>query len=340
MKKTLFSIGFILLCAGVLVGYLVYSGDIELLPQAFRWPQCIWLIVGVAAMVLCWLWEAGVLWYMARGLIKPISYRTSLRSTMVVQFFNNVTPFSSGGQPMQIWSLWRDGVPVGESTAIQIGKFAVFQVVLTLCSTAALVYDFPIFKDYLGGWMWMIVIAYIVQVGVLVFVVVLIVKPRFMRWMVDVARRIVGHTRLKERLANLFEKADTELTRFEESSALLRGNLRVFAVGALLTLVQLFFFFSVAYCSCRALDVNPPFLATVAAAAFVYMVAGIVPLPGASGGAEGTFALVFSLFFPEGTSVAVCVFLWRALTFYLPVAVGSFFCIGAKREIPEEAPSA
>ena len=94
----------------------------------------------------------------------------------------------------------------------------------------------------------------------------------------------------------------------------------------LLTVVQLTAFFLVPYCVLMALGVGGLSVAdVVASAAFILMISSFVPLPGASGGAEGSFYVFFQMFFKSSGSVSVAILLWRMFTFYLPIVVGVAF---------------
>ena len=52
---------------------------------------------------------------------------------------------------------------------------------------------------------------------------------------------------------------------------------------------------------------------------------GMVPLPGAAGASEGGFLLFFSPFF--GAATAVAMLIWRFLTYYLMLIVGSLIVV-------------
>ena len=52
------------------------------------------------------------------------------------------------------------------------------------------------------------------------------------------------------------------------------------------------------------------------------MVSAFVPLPGASGGAEGSFVLFFGPFFQQDTILPATV-VWRVLTYYLNFPAGA-----------------
>lgn len=331
-NRLVLSIVFLCACLAGLLIYLFASGDASKLPGAFEWPRSAWLFLGIALMIGGWTFESWVMWSMARGLKQKIPFKASFRSIMVIQFFNNVTPFAAAGQPMQIWSLWRDGVPVGEAASVQIGKFSIYQSVLTLCSVGAMLIDYPSLASSIGAWVWIIVLAFIWQMVLLVFLITMITKPALIRSLVKTIDRLFAKTRWTEKSEGFFAKVYVELDHFEESSHCLTGHPAVFLRTGILTFIQLQLFFSVPFCVCNALGVHPPLIDSMACAAFVLMVTTVMPLPGGTGGAEGSFALVFMLFFPEGTSVAVAILLWRMLTFYLPVLAGAPFCIGSGRE--------
>jgi len=75
---------------------------------------------------------------------------------------------------------------------------------------------------------------------------------------------------------------------------------------------------------------NAPVTTMVAAQVFVAMVSAFVPLPGASGGAEGSFFLFFGMFFQ--TAILPAILLWRFLTYYVNILFGGIISyIGGKR---------
>ena len=73
-----------------------------------------------------------------------------------------------------------------------------------------------------------------------------------------------------------------------------------------------------------------PVTTMVAAQVFVAMVSAFVPLPGASGGAEGSFYIFFGMFFQSAILPAILI--WRLLTYYMNILVGGLASyIGGRR---------
>ena len=67
-------------------------------------------------------------------------FATALTVSLLGKYYDNITPFSSGGQPMQIYNLHKNGVGGGESSAVICIKTA-FNITmwLSVCLTLMLV---------------------------------------------------------------------------------------------------------------------------------------------------------------------------------------------------------
>ena len=63
----------------------------------------------------------------------------------------------------------------------------------------------------------------------------------------------------------------------------------------------------------------------LAAQTLVMLIVSITPLPGGAGGAEGGFLLFFTMFFKE--NILPGVLLWRIITYYSCILIGSIFSI-------------
>lgn len=326
------SIAFIAICFVILVLYLFISGEAAQLPSALSWPNSLWLLVGMASMIIGWLFEGWVLYEMARGLSQPIPYRAAVRSTMVVQLFNNITPSSSGGQPMQIWSLWRDGVPIGQAGSVMLGKFAVYQAALVTCGLVGVFFAYDLFATQIGGWKWLIIAGFAIQICIFLMLAAIIWKPSAVRKVVHVLGKLFMRGRFKRKVEHALVRVDSELTRFETDALTLAGHPGAFIRAYLLTIVQLQSVLIVPFCICHAIGGSPSLIMALSAAAATLIVSSSFPTPGASGGAEGTFVLIFSLLLPEGAPIGVGVLLWRMLSFYFPIVAGLPFCAGAPKD--------
>jgi hypothetical protein len=119
-----------------------------------------------------------------------------------------------------------------------------------------------------------------------------------------------------------YEKIKQELAVFHESSNLFGKTWKPYLTTCILTIVQIACTCSIPYFIYRSFGfLEQPINVIMAAQAYVSMVSAFVPLPGASGGAEGSFVLFFRSFFSEGTIIPAMV-VWRTMSYYLNFPIG------------------
>ena len=114
-----------------------------------------WILAAVGLMVLYWLLEAGGLHLAVRRFAPDQQPGTTFCATMIGQFFNCVTPFSSGGQPMQAFYLMKRGMALSFASCSLMIKFIVYQFVLTIYSAITLFLCFKTFTSEISavGWL-------------------------------------------------------------------------------------------------------------------------------------------------------------------------------------------
>ena len=99
------------------------------------------------------------------------------------------------------------------------------------------------------------------------------------------------------------------------------------------TLVQLTVYFAISYVIFRGFgETGSDFLTVISCQAFVYMISAFMPMPGAMGASEGCYAGYFSHVYSDATLVPVSTFIWRFLTFYLPIIVGIILTLILQRK--------
>ena len=91
----------------------------------------------------------------------------------------------------------------------------------------------------------------------------------------------------------------------------------------LVTLIQLTAYFTISYVIYRGFgESGTDFLTVISCQAFVYMISAFMPMPGAMGASEGSYVGYFSHVYADTTLVPASTFIWRFLTFYLPIVIG------------------
>jgi uncharacterized protein (TIRG00374 family) len=133
--------------------------------------------------------------------------------------------------------------------------------------------------------------------------------------------------RLVKNTESTYNKIEIELKNFHQNASLITTHIKMCIYASIFTLLQYFAFFSIPYCIYRSFGFHSADIWTlICAQIFLTNFMAIIPLPGAAGGAEGGFYLIYSMFF-ESNKILTALFVWRVLTYYSSIAIGSVFAL-------------
>ena len=85
--------------------YMLVTEGVENIANAFANLNYGWILVCLLCMLIYWLCECQVLAMFIKRLDRRHRFATIVRVTMIGQLFNCITPFASGGQPIQAYYL-------------------------------------------------------------------------------------------------------------------------------------------------------------------------------------------------------------------------------------------
>ena len=77
-----------------------------------------WILAAVGACVINFVFEGLAVHCIMRFVHPNFKLRKSIKNGIIGIYYSALTPFSSGGQPVQVVYMKKDGVPVGTSTSV------------------------------------------------------------------------------------------------------------------------------------------------------------------------------------------------------------------------------
>ena len=111
-KKTIFNVVFLLVVfVGTIYG-VFYGEDLGEIAQIIKTVNPLWLIPGVACVVVFIWGESIIIYYMMHTLGIRLKKRTCFLFSSVGFFFSCITPSASGGQPAQIYYMKKEKIPI------------------------------------------------------------------------------------------------------------------------------------------------------------------------------------------------------------------------------------
>jgi uncharacterized protein (TIRG00374 family) len=161
----------------------------------------------------------------------------------------------------------------------------------------------------------------------MVFAILFSINNKLTKRILTTIFKVLKKIKLIKNTESTYNKIEIELENFHQNASLITKHKKMFTYASIFTVLQYLAFFSIPYCIYRSFGFHSADIWTlISAQIFLVNFMAIIPLPGAAGGAEGGFYLIYSIFFQSNT-ILTAIFIWRLLTYYTTIAISSIFML-------------
>ncbi len=329
-KMTIFNFALIVLIFIGLFIYMISVDGIDNIIEVLNNVDYRWVFLGILCLIIYWICEAVTLHLPLKKMYLNQSFSNSFKVAMIGQLFNNITPFSSGGQPMQAYELTKTGKRVSDSLSAMAIKFITTQTALIVSTLIVVLLEFQFFVDLMQEYIWIVIIGFSVNILAIILVILAGIKKKMITFFTSPIIRFMGKIHLFKNPEGMIEKLDNSIDHFREQFLFMKSEKEMVFKMFITAVVQSFAYYSITYMVYKAFgNSGITFLQIVPIQAFLLLIMTFIPTPGSGLGAEGGFYLLFSSIFKHGT-INMSILFWRIYTFYLPIIVGAFFLIPTK----------
>lgn len=313
-KNTIF-----LLIITVIILYVVLKDDFDGIVGALTKIDIKYLFVALVFYFLS-VGIKGFVNYLITNDKSKISLKEAIKHNLITQFFNGVTPFSTGGQPMEVYMITEHDIPVAKATNQTIQSFIFYQIALVICGFLAVGYNFffhifPKVKLLQN----LVLLGFMINIFVVVILLLISSSRKVTKSISNITIKICKKLKIKKDEKEIKKLFLDFYTGFQDLKK--RKDLTV--VGISLNIASLLCLYIVPFFVLQSMgDFTSLNVAdTLTASAYVYLIGAFVPIPGASGGIEYGFTQFFGNFIGL-REIAVTLILWRTITYYLGMIIG------------------
>jgi uncharacterized protein (TIRG00374 family) len=325
-KRSLFSIIYISLTIIVIAAILIFGTNLKDIGDALQNFRIWWLIACIGALLLYWLTDGLLLHDITAYMYKREPLYQSIKISIIGLYYGALTPSSTGGQPMQVVYMRRNKVPVGTATCIVCIKFVVYELSLCTIYVIGMLLRGAEYYKYNAESFWFATFGFVINLVAVFFIILTIVNKKLVlkvgSWLIRLCSRI-RIVKNKEQTLENFEKTIDDY--HTAASYISRYKLR--ALGSyLISMVNLAFLFVIPYLIYLSFGLTQYTVFDMfIMESFLFLAVSFFPLPGAAGASEAGFVLFFGPFFSTVTLVGMLI--WRFLTYYLILIVGSLIVV-------------
>lgn len=289
---------------------------VEEILEALSEVNAVYLLLAGGAMAVYFLCDAFNLKQTLQKLGNDRTLLSCVKYSLIGFFFSAVTPSASGGQPMEMYHMKREGVPYSHSSLALLLSFAAFQFSSITLANIAYIQNDAFISQLNPAFRVALQIIMCVNFGVLIFVLTAIFSQRLCQKLVDIFFSLLKRTKLQNAAA-WQEKTNAQLLEYRRGAAFLkRCKTHLLKLVGFSTL-QLCALHSVPYFIYRAFSLSEhSFIAVFSLQAILYLSVSALPLPGSVGASESGFVLFYSAIFPTEL-IGSAMLLSRGISFYL-----------------------
>lgn len=309
----------LLIIITMIVLYFVLKDNISGIFDNIRQIEPIYVFLALL-MYLSSVCLKGYVNYLIVNNKELFSKKEAISHNFIAQFFNGITPFATGGEPMAVYMLKEQGISLPKATNYMVQSFIFYQIALVISGLIAVTYNF-IFHIFPK-------VQFLEELVLLGFTInIIVVIVLLLSYSKTITKKLC---RIVIKLSHLFkikineDDLENKFDEYHHSLTEIKKRKYLMFQGVILNMISLGLLYLIPYFIIRGMP-NIQYMQLIDAyvsSAYVYLIGAFVPIPGATGGIEYGFTQFYGNFLNISTTSAVLL-IWRFMTYYLGIVIGA-----------------
>ncbi len=276
--------------------------------------------------------EGCMIWYLLQGIGEQTTLPRCISYSFIGFFFSGITPSATGGQPMQLYYMRRDGNALSTSSVVLMTVAVIYKFVLVLIGIGIVVFWRRPLKSYLQEYYGLYFLGLFLNTALVVVLLMVMFSQGIIRGCFYKVEALLIRLHLWREKESRREKVDQFLSGYQNTVLFLRSHKKLIGITIAGTFVQRYSVFVLAFVVYRGLGLSgTAMLDIVLVQAAVYIAVDMLPIPGAQGITEEMYRGVFQKIF-VGNYLVVSMCITRGISFYLVMLIGlAVFCVARRR---------
>lgn len=336
-KKKYGWVGTVLLLAVIALGiYLmfnvVHDAEAKTLGEAIRGSDWRWFLATLVVLLVIlfcdWMKYATIM----RTTTGKFYMRSSLKVSLLGKFYDNVTPFAAGGQPMQIYYLHKKGFSGGISSAVVLIRYFAQMFCWTLVGILLMATHTGVLSQ-LGDPVWekTIMIAAWIGIAVNMFLPLMIaffaLFPKLARALTSLVVGAGAKMKIVKDKEKTMKKAEKVVSDFRSGFKIMSHNPLGFIALMLCCLGDVILTYALPYFVLKTFSALPAgsgiamLFSVMALNVYAAQSVTVIPSPGNSGAMEVVVAKAFAAV-ASTVVLSWAVLTWRFAVYYIYILIG------------------
>lgn len=318
-----FVYGLLFLTVAVLTGYTIFYGNnLSDLIKSMSKVSLFWFLLCIVAALVFVYMESIILCILLKQKDKKLSIFRCLKYALIGYFYSGITPSATGGQPLQLYYMKKDGNSTAASTVTLLSMALFYKLNMVMMGVALLLFWSNGIIAYLDVYVWVYYLGLTLNILILFLILALMLIPEKSKSIMHKSVKLLIKLKILKENNDYNEKFDLFITGYKNSVDFLFKNKFKMGVLFLLTFIQrssLLFIPVFIYMGLPLEDTSLFNILCIQAA--IYVAVDMLPIPGAQGITELIYTGSLGSVFTEqylNTSMIIT----RSVSFYLILLMG------------------
>ena len=255
---------------------------------------------------------------------KQYNIFNGIGNILVSNFVSGITPSSTGGQIAQMYVFKKQRVRMSDSMSILLMDFIISQATMCGLSLVVMTFKFLYFFNTHSNLFILSLISLLFNMVIIIGLYLITKHKKCYMFLTNYIFKLACKFKLIKNINDKKVELDSFIVRFNNEIIKLKQHKTLLWKCVLIHLIKYIVYFSIPFLCFIVLGNKMSFdlyANCFAISVFVSLLNTFFPMPGASGGTEITFLLMFQTLFPIPV-VQTSVLLWRFFLFYNLLFIG------------------
>lgn len=255
---------------------------------------------------------------------KKFDIKKTFDLQLMTFFFNAITPFSTGGQPFQVYVLKKNKLSLSDGTNVIIQESIIHQISLIMVGLLAIIMNqiFNIYK-FEGIMLTFLILGFGLNILIIFLLFLISHSNKIDKLLTKYIVKLLTSFRIIKN-KEILNKLHNTIDNFNYNSKILLKDKKRFIKLILANCLALLCLYvvpiTIAFSFNEYISFNG--MIAIVLVSFISIISSYVPLPGGIGGQEYLFILMFGAYVNQPLLSSLMI-MWRFVTYYLPMIVGA-----------------
>lgn len=271
--------------------------------------------------------EGTMIFFLLKNMGTRIRALRCIAYSFIGFFFSGITPSATGGQPMQLYFMKKDGIDLSVSSVVLVIVATIYKFVLVILAIGIYLFWKEPLTAYLKGFYWLFFLGLFLNMLLVILLLMVMGIPEIIRRILYKAEQLLVRMKIIKPSKDRNDAIDQFLDRYAMTVCYFKDHKKIIAVTVVGTFLQRSCMFLLTYVIYAGMGLHGTDAITIVLLqASIYIAVDMLPLPGAQGITEAMYQTVFANIFC-GSSLLGSMCITRGISFYLNMIISAIVCL-------------